>query len=71
VEFRYFRNLSAQTAGGESDFADLDDKIPYICEAFRMMQDAFYSIGGGGAVFEQLPDRRGCRRGHERFDRKE
>jgi len=40
----YFRNLSAQTGGGDDDFANIEDKVPYLREAFRMMQDAFYSI---------------------------
>merc|ERR1711924_85202 len=40
----YFRNLTAQTGRPDTEFADLEDKIPYIREAFRMMQDAFYSI---------------------------
>lgn len=39
----YFGNLSA-AAGTEPEFGDLEDKVPYIREAFRMMQDAFYSI---------------------------
>merc|ERR1711959_44623 len=39
----YFGNLSA-ASGGDPDFADLEDKVPYVREAFRMMQDAFYSI---------------------------
>merc|ERR1719399_745663 len=39
----YFGNLSA-AAGTEPEFGDLEDKIPYIREAFKMMQDAFYSI---------------------------
>merc|ERR1712188_113704 len=39
----YFGNLSA-ASGAEPDFGDLDDKVPYVREAFRMMQDAFYSI---------------------------
>merc|ERR1711865_626887 len=40
----YFRNLTAQTGRPDTEFGDLEDKIPYIREAFRMMQDAFYSI---------------------------
>lgn len=40
----YFRNLSAQTEGGDDDFQSLEDKVPYIREAFKLMQDAFYSI---------------------------
>merc|ERR1711907_695469 len=40
----YFRNLSAQTGGSGDEFANLEDKVPYLREAFRMMQDAFYSI---------------------------
>merc|ERR1712070_446550 len=39
----YFGNLSA-AGGSEPDFGDLEDKVPYIREAFRMMQDAFYGI---------------------------
>merc|ERR1712010_338044 len=47
----YFGNLSAAT-GTDPDFADLEDKVPYIREAFRMMQDAFYSIDTdqGGSI---------------------
>jgi len=47
----YYGNLSA-AAGTEPDFNDLEDKIPYIREAFRMMQDAFYSIDTdqGGSI---------------------
>merc|ERR1712216_371328 len=47
----YFGNLSA-AAGTEPDFCDLEDKVPYIREAFRMMQDAFYSIDTyqGGSI---------------------
>merc|ERR1712216_424263 len=47
----YFGNLSA-AAGTEPDFVDLEDKVPYIREAFRMMQDAFYSIDTdqGGSI---------------------
>jgi len=47
----YFGNLSA-AAGTEPDFIDLEDKVPYIREAFRMMQDAFYSIDTdqGGSI---------------------
>merc|ERR1712224_530228 len=41
----YFRNLSAQSGTtGDDEFANLEDKVPYLREAFRMMQDAFYSI---------------------------
>merc|ERR1711998_104791 len=47
----YFGNLSA-ASGGDPEFADLEDKVPYIREAFRMMQDAFYSIDTdqGGSI---------------------
>merc|ERR1711959_523095 len=47
----YFGNLSA-ASGTEPDFSDLEDKVPYIREAFRMMQDAFYSIDTdqGGSI---------------------
>merc|ERR1712124_235455 len=47
----YFGNLSA-ASGAEPDFGDLEDKGPYIREAFRMMQDAFYSIDTdqGGSI---------------------
>merc|ERR1712178_526604 len=47
----YFGNLSA-AAGTEPDFVDLEDKVPYIREAFRLMQDAFYSIDTdqGGSI---------------------
>merc|ERR1711865_804850 len=40
----YFRNLTAQTGQTDTQFSDIEDKVPYIREAFRMMQDAFYSI---------------------------
>merc|ERR1711939_1172705 len=52
----YFGNLSAAT-GTDPDFADLEDKVPYIREAFRMMQDAFYSIDtdqGGSIDMKEL-----------------
>jgi len=47
----YFGNLSA-AAGTEPNFIDLEDKVPYVREAFRMMQDAFYSIDTdqGGSI---------------------